>query len=334
MKELELYPMKFEPIYQYRIWGGRRLANLLKKPLPLKDSIGEAWILSDRDDYPSKVSFGRLKGQTIKQVLNAYPDQLMGKLSGKFKRFPLLLKFLDAKKVLSVQVHPSDKLLDYIPEGENGKTEAWLVLEKGKDSKIYAGLKPGTTNIDLESSIIKHEVADKLASFIPMVGDGILIKAGTVHSLGDVMVFEIQENSDVTYRLYDWDRVDEKTGKPRELQVEKALACTDFGQIEIGPVVPVIETDGPEKREKLFDNEHFKLWRLTGSIPFMVGKPEVPRILVCVNGTGELEVHGDLYKINKGEVLLIPAINGACPFVPAGNVVLLEIEIPEKPIIN
>ena len=330
MKELEFYPMKFEPIYQYRIWGGRRLANLLLKPLPLNDLIGEAWILSDRDDYPSKVSSGKLKGKTIKQLLNAYPDQLMGRLSGKFKRFPLLLKFLDCKKVLSVQVHPSDQLVDYIPDGENGKTEAWLVLEKGKDSRIYAGLKPGTTKINLEMALIKNEVPDELASFIPLVGDGILIKAGTVHTLGDCVVFEIQENSDVTYRLYDWDRVDEKTSKPRELQIENALACIDFSQTEISPVVPVLENDGPEKREKLFDDEHFKLWRLTGSAAFMVGKAEMPRVLVCVSGTGELEAHNDLYKISKGEVMFIPAINGACPFIPKGNVVLLEIEIPEK----
>lgn len=332
MKEIELYPLKFEPLFQYRIWGGRRFANLLNKPLPGIDPIGEAWILSDRDDYPSKVSSGILKGKSIKQLLTGYPEQLMGKLSGRFKRFPLLLKFLDCKKVLSVQVHPSDKLKKYIPDGESGKTEAWLVLETGKDSKIYAGLKPGITETILENSLEKHKVAEDLASFIPLVGDGVMIKAGTVHTLGDVVVFEIQENSDVTYRLYDWDRVDDKTGKPRELQVEKAIACIDFNQKEIKPVVPNLENDGPEKRETLFDNEYFKLWRLSGSMAFMVGAEQTPRVLICVEGSGELETHNELYKIIKGEVMLIPAVMGACPFVPAGNVTLLEIALPETPL--
>jgi mannose-6-phosphate isomerase len=113
----KLYPLKFEPIYQYRIWGGRRLSGLLTKPLPAKDLIGEAWILSDRDDHPSKVTNGKLKGQTITELFKHSPDELLGKLAGKFKRFPLLLKFLDCKQVLSVQVHPSDRLKKYIPKG-------------------------------------------------------------------------------------------------------------------------------------------------------------------------------------------------------------------------
>jgi len=156
-----------------------------------------------------------------------------------------------------------------------------------------------------------------------------LIKAGTVHTLGDVVVFKIQENSDVTYRLYDWDRVDEKTGKPRDLQIEKAIACIDFAQTSIGPVKPVTEDDGPEIRERVFDNQHFKLWRLMGTSPFMVGKEASPRILVCVEGKGDLESNNDIYTLDKGEVMLIPAVTGACPFVPKGKVILLEIALPE-----
>jgi mannose-6-phosphate isomerase len=329
MKQTELYPLKFDPIYQYRIWGGRRLAGLLSKPLPENDPIGEAWILSDRADHPSKVTSGALKTCTINEVMVNYEEQLMGKLSGKFTRFPLLLKFLDCKQVLSVQVHPADDLKEYIPPGESGKTEAWVVLETGNESKIYAGLKQGTTKASLMASIDKHRVADDLASFTPKTGDGVLIKAGTVHTLSDVVVFEVQENSDVTYRLYDWDRIDPKTGKPRSLQVEQAIACVDFKETAICPVTAVIENDGPELREKLIDDAHFKLWRLTGSAAFMVGENAKPRILVCIEGAGELETHNDLYKLEKGEVMLIPAINGACPFVPKGTVVLLEIAIPD-----
>ena len=208
MIKLPMYPLRFEPIYQYRVWGGRRLADLLTAPLPGDGPIGEAWLLSDRDDHPSKVADGPLKGSTIRQLMEQSPDQLLGKLAGRFRRFPVLLKFLDAHEKLSVQVHPQDGQRDYIPAGESGKTEAWVVLEAGPTSRIYAGLKPGTTRDKLERALSSRTVADLLASFTPKVGDAVFIRARTVHSLSNVVVFEVQENSDVTFRLYDWDRVD------------------------------------------------------------------------------------------------------------------------------
>ena len=124
-----MYPLRFEPIYQYRLWGGRRLANLLAAPLPGDGPIGEAWILSDRPDHPSQVANGPLKGRTIGQLMEQCQEQLMGRLAGRFPRFPLLLKFLDAQQMLSVQVHPSDAHKDLLPAGESGKTEAWVVLQ-------------------------------------------------------------------------------------------------------------------------------------------------------------------------------------------------------------
>ena len=330
MEPIKLYPLKFDPIYQYRIWGGRRLADLLSEPLPPKDPIGEAWILSDRDDHPSKVTNGKLKGKTIKELFEQSPDQLMGKYAPYFKRFPLLLKFLDCQQVLSVQVHPSDQLTQYIPEGESGKTEAWVVLETGKDAIIYAGLKPGTTAATIQKALHEHKVADDLAHFKPHKGDAVLIKAGTVHTLGDAVVFEVQENSDVTYRLYDWDRVDEKTGKPRDLQVDKAIACIDFSKTDIGPVKPVKEDACPEQREKVFDNDHFAVFRITGEKTFTTGHENTPRILVCIEGAGELESNNEQYPLRKGDVMLLPAIAGECPFTPKGKATLLEVALPEK----
>jgi mannose-6-phosphate isomerase len=329
MEQIKLYPLKFEPIYQYRIWGGRRLANLLTKPLPPNDTVGEAWILSDRDDHPSKVTDGELKGKTISQLLTDAPEQLMGKFANRFKRFPLLLKFLDCQQVLSVQVHPSDNLTEYIPEGESGKTEAWVVLETGKNSIIYAGLKPGTTEDKLRDSLNKQKVADDLASFKPKVGESVLIEAGTVHTLGDAVVFEVQENSDVTYRLYDWDRIDEKTGKPRDLQVEEAIACIDFSKTAIGPVEPILRYDEPEHCEKIIASDHFNVCRFDCNHVFMVGQEDTPRVLVCIDGEGELDNKNEFYPIKKGEVMLLPAVVGACPLVPKGGIVLLEIALPE-----
>ncbi len=331
MSRIPLYPLRLEPIYQYRLWGGRRLARLLAAPLPGDDLIGEAWLLSDRDDHASRVADGPLKGATIQQLLEQSPEQMLGKSAGRFQRFPLLLKFLDARDVLSVQVHPADGRTDLLPPGESGKTEAWVVLETGPNSRIYAGLRPGTTADVLRRALADRTVADHLASFAPRPGDAVFIKAGTVHSLADVVVFEVQQNSDVTFRLYDWDRVDAKTGQPRALHVDRALACIDFSQGAIGPSAPVVESTMPVRRERLFDCEHFRLWRLRGETPFTVGLAGAPRILVCIDGAGQLQHGADMHAVRKGDVLLLPAVVGACVFRPRGAVNLLEVAMPEQP---
>jgi len=331
MNQISLYPLRFEPIYQYRLWGGRRLANLLSAPLPGDGPIGEAWLLSDREDHPSRVADGPLKGRTLAQLLHQWPEQMLGKLGGRFRRFPLLLKFLDARDTLSVQVHPPDQQTQYIPAGESGKTEAWVVLETGAKSRIYAGLKPATTTDTLRQALANGTVgtvADQLASFTPKSGDGVFIPAGTVHSLGDVVVFEVQENSDVTFRLYDWNHVDVRTGKPRPLQVDQAMACIDFAQGAIGPVVPMVDEAKPVLRERLFDCEHFGLWRLGAESPFGVGAERTPRVLVCLDGPGQLEHGSDTYAVGRGEVWLLPAVIESCVFCPAHAVSLLEIEVP------
>jgi mannose-6-phosphate isomerase len=330
MNEILLYPLRFEPIYQYRLWGGRRLADLLSAPLPGDDPIGEAWVLSDRDDHPSRVANGPLKGQTISQLLKLAPEQLMGKLAQRFRRFPLLLKFLDAREMLSVQVHPSDADTGLLPTGETGKTEAWVVLGTETESRIYAGLKPGTTAEDLRRALANGTMVDDLVCFTPKRGDGVFLPAGIVHSLGDgVVVFEVQQNSDVTFRLYDWGHVDATTGQPRALQVEEALACVDFTDGAAGLVTPVVEATMPVERERLFDCEHFWLWRLQGHSPFTVGAAGVPRVLVCIEGAGQVEHGGATYPLGKGNVLLLPAVVGACVFRPRGAANVLEIALPE-----
>jgi len=329
MSSTVLYPLKFEPIYQYRLWGGRRLGNFLSKPLPPDQPIGEAWLLSDRDDHPSLVAAGPLKGYSIAELLKQFPNQLMGRLTPCFKRFPLLLKFLDCKEVLSVQVHPSDNQKKYIPQGDTGKTEAWVVLETDKTSRIYAGLQPGTNAQNLSESIKNNNLPEKLHSFIPKIGDGVFIPAGTVHTLAGVVVFEIQENSDVTFRLSDWNRVDPKTGRPRDLQVDQALACVDFDQVNLGPVIPVPDKNDPARKERLFDCKHFILWRIKSNEPFNVGVPGEPRVLVCTDGNGQLNFDRENYGLKKGDVMLIPADVGSCNFQPEGTATLLEIGIPD-----
>ncbi|MHC5537603.1 type I phosphomannose isomerase catalytic subunit [Singulisphaera rosea] len=330
MIEAPLYPLRFDPICQYRLWGGRSLSAFLTAPLPGDGPIGEAWLLSDRDDHLSKVADGPLKGSTIRQLLEGVPEGLLGRLARRFRRFPVLLKFLDARDRLSVQVHPEDGQRDLIPAGETGKSEAWVVLEAGPESRIYAGLKPGTTRADLERALASRSVAEFLPSFTPRVGDAVFLRARTVHTLSGLVVFEVQENSDVTFRLYDWDRADPKTGKPRPLQVEQAMASIDFGQIAIGPVVPVVEDEASTaRRERLFHCEHFSVWRHTGGSPFAVGATGLPRVLVCVVGEGNLEYRGDEYPIRRGDVVLLPAEVGECRLCPANAITILEVALPE-----
>ena len=260
-------------------------------------------------------------------MLKQSPVKVLGKLAGRFSRFPVLLKFLDAHDKLSIQVHPKDGQTDFIPAGESGKTEAWIVLESGPTSRIYAGLKPGTTRDDL-SALGSEKVEDLLSSFVPTPGDAVFVKSGTVHSLNDMVVFEVQENSDVTFRLYDWGHVDPKTGKPRPLQVQQAMACIDLGQVAVGPVAPVVE------EERLYGESDSFIVNISrcGAIqdnPRSQCAADTARVLIGIVGEGELEHSGTHYPVVRGDVVLLPAAVGACPYKPRGAVSLLEVALPE-----
>jgi mannose-6-phosphate isomerase len=328
LNPIPLYPLRFEPSYQYRLWGGRRLGEALSATLPGEDPIGEAWILSDRDEHSSVVANGPLKGTTLRRLVNQCSDRLFGSGHGSFDRFPLLLKFLDVRTALSVQVHPSDRQTDSLPAGDSGKTEAWIVLAVAKDSRIYAGLISPATPALLREALASGRLAEHLASFVPSPGDAVFIPAGTVHSLRDVVIFEVQENSNVTFRLYDWNHLDPKTLEPRPLQVEQAMACIDFAQGAIVPVVPLVEQLEPSLRERLFDCEHFCVWRLSAKSPFTVGLAGALRILVCIAGQGHVTHDGADFPFSSGDAMLLAAEVGACLCHPSGDVALLEISPP------
>jgi mannose-6-phosphate isomerase len=328
MPEIPLYPLRFVPFYQYRPWGGRRLGALLSAGFPADGPVGEAWLLSDRDDHPSVVAEGPLSGKTIGQLLDLSPEQFMGGLSGRFSRFPLLLKFLDVSKALSVQVHPSDAQTDLIPPGDTGKTEAWVVLEKGPQARIYAGLKHESSAEALLQAIDAADLPDQLASFTPEIGDAVLVRAGTVHSLSDVVVFEVQENSDVTFRLYDWGQLDPRTGEQRPLQVDQAMACIDFKQGPSQPLTPLVEMTSAVLRERLIQCNHFAVTRVTAGSSFYVGALALPRVLVCLAGRGQIEHAGNSYAFRKGDVLLLPAVVGACVCQPSETISVLEVSLP------
>ena len=176
------------------------------------------------------------------------------------------------------------------------------MLEAGAESRIYAGLKPGTTPDNLLQAVANGKVADRLAYFTPKPGDAVFIPAGTVHSLGDdVVVFEIQQNSDVTFRLYDWGHVDAQTGKPREFQVDQAIACIDFKNGAAGRISPMVEVRTPVDRERLFNCDFFRLWRLHGESPFNVGATVIAESSFALRAWGMWNATAQAMGLAKGK---------------------------------
>lgn len=319
----KLYPLKFEPIFKSMLWGGTRLPAFLDRPAePGGDPVGEAWVLSDVDGHPSRVANGPLAGATLRDLLADHPRRVLGPAKPVNGRFPLLLKFIDARQELSVQVHPNDAQAHARRPGQNGKTEAWVVLEADPaTSKIYAGFRPGVCADTFRAAMADRAAHRTLHQFTPRRGDCVFLKAGTVHAIGaDILLFEVQQTSDITYRLYDWDRVDAKTGQPRELHIEDGLACSDFAAGPCHPVAAEVEADGPGRRERLVRCEHFTLHRVTAEVPTAVGEPGRCRVVVCVGGAGTLA--GEPVRV--GDVVLLPAEVGAAELVPHGSITVLE----------
>ena len=326
MTDQPLYPLRFKPMFEYRLWGGRALGDFMDADLPGEGPFGEAWLLGDRSNCASPVANGALAGTTLTTLMRQRRRAILGRHADRFARFPLLLKFLDVEKMLSVQVHPRDDQAELIPPGDTGKTEAWIVLRARAEARVYAGLNPGTTRHDLAT--LTAATADRhLPAFSPQPGQAVMIEAGTVHSLGNgVLVFEVQENSDTTFRLFDWDHVDAKTGKPRPLQIEQALKAINFDQ---GAIRPQPDGVGAPTHEVLLDCGHFRVTRWPQAEDFAVGAPDDPRVLVCVMGRVNVVAGGEIVAMTRGDVVLIPAELGVASVRPTEHTILFEIAIPE-----
>lgn len=327
---MTLYPLRFEPIFKTNVWGGRRLPGFLGRTVPHDDPVGEAWVLSDVDGSLSRVADGPLAGRTLRDLLAADPRGLLGPAPAPHGRFPLLLKFIDARQELSVQVHPNDELAAELAPGQCGKTEAWVILDAcPHTSKIYAGFGPGVTAEQFRAALAAGTVPQTLYSFTPRPGDCVFLEAGTVHAIGaNVLLFEVQQTSDLTYRLYDWDRVDARTGRPRELHVEAGLRCADFRRGPCPPVGPAVELAGGVRREGLVSCRYFSLERRSGAVPFSVGRAGECRAVVGVAGAAVIEWQERAWPLNPGDVILLPAAVGAALCRPAGDVVVLECGLP------
>ncbi len=327
-----LYPLRFEPIFKNNLWGGQRLPAFLNRTQTPESPIGEAWVLSDVDGSLSRISNGPLAGAIFRDLLTTESDRILGTARLSNGRFPLLLKFIDARQELSVQVHPNDEQAAARHPTALGKTEAWVILEANPaTSRIYAGFQPGITAADFREALAAKSTPATLHSFTPKPGDCVFLDAGTVHAIGaDILLFEVQQTSDITYRLYDWDRVDAKTGLPRELHVEDGLTVANFASGPCRAVQPSVIEEAGVRRERLVDCRYFTLDRISSDRRFTVGSPGQCRMLVVLEASSlcAIEWNGNADSLARGDVLLIPAEVGPCSIVPMGTATILECGLP------
>lgn len=328
MTPVPLYPLRFQPILRELIWGGRRLGTVLRKPIGDASDYAESWEISDYRDQVSVVADGPLAGTSLRELVKSRPPELLGSAVGPRDQFPLLVKFIDAHQDLSVQVHPDDEKGRRLAN-DNGKTETWIVLAVEPGSVIYAGLKEGVGPSEFRHAIASGKVEPLLHRFEPRPGDSILIEAGTVHAIGaGVLLAEIQQMSDATFRVFDWNRVG-SDGKPRELHVEHAMESIDFRRGPVNPMTPRIEArDGAGSVERLARSPYFAVERLRLNGPTTVGRPDRFTILMGLAGSCEA-VHDQWpVQLGFGQTLLLPAAIGACRIVPQGEAVVMTCVVP------
>jgi mannose-6-phosphate isomerase len=329
--KMALYPLKFYEIYKNKIWGGRRIEAVLGKNLPQGKKIGESWEISDHFDDVSVVRSGPLEGKTLREVWQADPKGILGKCyrEGRCKYFPLLVKFIDASQDLSVQVHPDDAYAaKYDPNCDSGKNEAWYVIAAEPGAKITAGMKRGATPEEFKRLLAEGQFGDCLNSFEAKAGQVIHVAAGTVHALGKgILICEIQQTSDATYRIWDWGRLGEN-GKPRPLHITHALDVIDFARGPVGPVLAKEVSDNPRRR--LLDTcEFFVIESVEAGERFTETAPaESFFILICIAGSGSLVAEGERYAYALGDTILVPAAMKSVAVEPAEQSRFLKTYIP------
>jgi mannose-6-phosphate isomerase len=299
MESVEAYPLKFGPIYKQRIWGGRKLAEVFGKELPPGLRIGESWELADLPQDKSVIANGELAGRTLRLAIEQYPKEIMGDadFAGPF---PLLIKFLDCQDILSVQVHPDPQTCRRMGAGEP-KTECWYIIATDPGAVIYKGLKKGVTKEQFAEAINKGTIADTLAKVPVSQGECYFLPAGTAHAIGPgLLIAEIQTPSDTTYRVFDWNRVDD-AGKARELHIEQALESIHF---DVSADDLPVATMG-----RLVDCGYFKIDKGHQSQNCgLLLLPGRTKTLIIVSGCGTiLGTKGSLVEFRPGDCLLVPA---------------------------
>lgn len=285
-------PLVFEPLFMERVWGGRHLESLYGKRLPPAALIGESWEIVDRPEAQSVVHEGPLRGATLHELWCKQREEIFGHVADT-PRFPILAKLLDAQESLSLQVHPPRAMAQKL--GGESKSELWYVAHAAPQARLYAGVKKGTTREVFRKALDEGKVEQHLHALELKSGDAIFLPSGRMHALGagNVLV-EIQENSDTTYRIYDWDRA-KKGRPPRPMHIAEGMECVDFADVE----PPLLRPKG----ESLVQHELFEIekWELREVREIVA--PSRFAIVVCL--TGELECAGRRFK--PGEFFLMPA---------------------------
>jgi mannose-6-phosphate isomerase len=327
----ELYPLRFEPIFRRYLWGGRKLGTLLNKPIGDGSDYAESWEVVDRGADQSRVAFGPLTGVTLGELVREQGPALLG-LHHPQSRFPLLFKFLDCEKTLSVQVHPDDEHAAKLNPPDFGKTEAWVVLNTAPGSLIYAGLKRGFDRPALAREVARGTCELCLHRFEPKPGDCVFLPAGAIHALGaGLVIAEIQQSSDVTFRLFDWNRVG-ADGRPRPLHVEQSLDAIDYNLGPINPQSPQLTAD--QHVQRLVDCDKFILdrWQSADSgsstTAWQIGGDHRFHLLAVISGSAEVEGDPAGVPLQTGQIILLPAALDACTIVPSNGAAILDIYLP------
>jgi mannose-6-phosphate isomerase len=331
---ITLYPLTFTPALRDYIWGGRNLEKLYGRPLP-PGRTAESWEISGHPTAPTAVDAGPLRGQTLPAVLATLGVDLVGTHAAwalERDKFPLLIKLLDAEKRLSVQVHPTDDYALGHENGELGKTEMWYVLHARPGAQLILGLRHSVTPKAFDQAIAENKLETCLHHLPVKAGDAIFVPAGTVHSLLEgIVVAEIQQNSDTTYRVYDWGRVG-KDGKPRPLHVHKALEVINFQQIEPGAYQPVlVAADDGVTRHEISRSEYFVVEKVTlapGAVYAGRTDGETLEIWGTVEGESELSWAGAPISLPKIRFCLVPARLGDFALQAAESATMLRVYLP------
>lgn len=322
--------LQFHPVLKRIRWGGRRLGTVLGKPIGEETDYAESWEVSCHENGLSVIAAGAFDGLTLKELIHQRPDTVLGGRRSS-DRFPLLVKFLDANDRLSVQVHPDDAHAARFQPGANGKTEAWVVLDATPGSLLYVGLKPGVDERRLRKSLAGDALEDCLHSVTVAAGDVVFIPAGTVHAIGEgILLAEIQQSSDITFRLYDWGRLG-TDGKPRPLHIEQAISCIDFDRGPVDPVSPRILSEGDPRSELLVESPYFVLRRHTAARRFSLTAADRFRVLMVLQGSVEVAAASDRRNLPRGGTVLVPACCPAVEILPreSERAVILEAFVPD-----
>jgi len=302
-----LYPLTFHPIFKERVWGGREIERLFKKKLPSGVPIGESWEISDRPGDASVIANGPLACKDLCWLMENHRAELLGGAKPAAEnRFPLLCKILDAREKLSLQVHP--------PAGQAAgrkgepKTEMWFIADAAPGAELLVGLKRGVTRAEFEKKIRTGEVAECFHRVPVRAGDAMFLPSGRVHAIGaGLVIFEIQQNSDTTYRVFDWNRVG-LDGRPRELHIAQSLASIDFNDFEPSLVQNKFAGDRSIKRRPLVNDPLFNVeaWRMPAGTNRLM-QPEKLQIVAVTDGQLEIQAGSTALNLSAGQFCVIPA---------------------------